>query len=89
MNHQPPAMATSGEVAAVFHTTEQALAQRRFRGQGPPFIKAGRPPGNSDQTRRRTRARALATLPSRAAVNPDRVRHTVGAEATAPSSGAW
>ena len=42
MNHQPPAMATSGEVAAVFHTTEQALAQRRFRGQGPPFIKAGR-----------------------------------------------
>jgi hypothetical protein len=42
VNHQPPAIATSREVAAVFNTTEQALAQRRFRGQGPPFVKAGR-----------------------------------------------
>ena len=45
-------------------------------------VEAGRPPGSSDQTWRRTRARALSTLPSRAAVNPARVRHTVGAEAT-------
>lgn len=37
----PPAMATPREVAAVLQTSEQGLAQLRFRGVGPPFIKVG------------------------------------------------
>jgi hypothetical protein len=32
----PPA-----EVAKIFHTTEASLAQMRYRGHGPKFIKVG------------------------------------------------
>lgn len=30
------------EVAEYFHTSEQGLAARRYRKDGPPFIKVGR-----------------------------------------------
>ena len=33
--------ATSKDVAAYLHTTEQGLAQMRYRGTGPRFIKVG------------------------------------------------
>jgi hypothetical protein len=38
----PPDTATSREVAVALKTTEQGMAQRRYRGEGPPFIKVGR-----------------------------------------------
>ena len=34
--------ATSKEVAAYLHTSEAGLAQMRYRGTGPNFIKAGK-----------------------------------------------
>jgi len=34
--------ATATEVAPVLHTTEAGLAQMRYRGTGPRFIKRGR-----------------------------------------------
>lgn len=33
--------ATSKDVAAYLHTTESGLAQMRYRGTGPKFIKVG------------------------------------------------
>jgi len=33
--------ATSKEVAAYLHTSEAGLAQLRYRGQGPKFVKVG------------------------------------------------
>lgn len=33
--------ATSKEVAEYLHTTEQGLAQMRYRGTGPRFVKVG------------------------------------------------
>lgn len=33
--------ATSKEVAAYLHTTESGLAQMRYRGSGPKFVKVG------------------------------------------------
>ena len=33
--------ATSKEVAAYLHTTEAGLAQMRYRGVGPKFVKVG------------------------------------------------
>jgi hypothetical protein len=36
-----PAVATAPQVAAVFQTTEDALAQDRYRGRGIPFVKIG------------------------------------------------
>jgi hypothetical protein len=41
LNTSPPETAAPKEVAAVLHTTEQGLAQMRFRGTGPKFIKVG------------------------------------------------
>lgn len=35
-------LATPGEVAEVFHTTEPALAQDRYLGKGIPFVKHGK-----------------------------------------------
>ena len=37
-----PDTATPRQVAECLHTTEQGLAQMRYRGQGPRFVKAGR-----------------------------------------------
>lgn len=34
-------IATPGEVAAALNTTEMGLAQMRYRGTGPKFIKRG------------------------------------------------
>jgi len=48
---------------------------------------AGSPPGNTDHTCLRTRARAASILRNLAGVNSARVRHTVGAEATGPNTG--
>jgi hypothetical protein len=42
LNTSPPETAGSKEVAAVLHTTEQGLAQLRYRGMGPKFIKVNR-----------------------------------------------
>ena len=39
-NDAPPATATPREVAEVLRISEQALAQLRFRGVGPAYIKA-------------------------------------------------
>jgi hypothetical protein len=41
-NTSPPETAGPKEVAAVLHTTEQGLAQMRYRGMGPKFIKVNR-----------------------------------------------
>ncbi len=38
----PPDIAGTNEVAAVLHTTLQGLAQMRYRGTGPKFIKVNR-----------------------------------------------
>lgn len=37
-----PDTATPRQIAAVLHTTEQGLAQMRYRGTGPKFVKANR-----------------------------------------------
>jgi hypothetical protein len=37
----PPETASPNEVAPVLHTTLQGLAQMRYRGTGPKFIKVG------------------------------------------------
>jgi hypothetical protein len=37
-----PALATPAEVADYLHTTTASLAQDRYRGTGPKFIKRGR-----------------------------------------------
>jgi hypothetical protein len=37
-----PALATPAEVAEYLHTTPASLAQDRYRGVGPKFIKRGR-----------------------------------------------
>lgn len=39
-NDAPPATATPREVAAYLQISDQALAQLRFRGVGPAYIKA-------------------------------------------------
>ena len=36
-----PDTATPRQIAEALHTTEQGLAQMRYRGTGPRFIKAG------------------------------------------------
>jgi hypothetical protein len=41
LNTSPPETAGPKEVAPVLHTTEQGLAQMRYRGTGPKFIKVG------------------------------------------------
>lgn len=43
-HRMPPGMplATPQEVAEYRRTTVAALAQERYRGEGPPYIKAGR-----------------------------------------------
>jgi hypothetical protein len=38
---QLPALATPAEVAQYLHTTTAALAQDRYKGTGPKFIKRG------------------------------------------------
>ena len=55
----------------------------------PATLLAGTPPGSRDQTRRRTRALAAAIFFTRAGVTSSRARHTVGGEATGPSTAAW
>ena len=35
-------MATPGEVADALHTTTASLAQMRYRGDGPKFVRVGR-----------------------------------------------
>jgi hypothetical protein len=42
MSDQLPALATPAEVAEYLHTTTASLAQDRYRGTGPRFIKRGR-----------------------------------------------
>jgi hypothetical protein len=37
-----PDTATPRQVAEALHTTEQGLAQMRYRGTGPKFVKANR-----------------------------------------------
>jgi hypothetical protein len=37
-----PALATPAEVAKVLHTTPASLAQMRYRGDGPKFVRAGK-----------------------------------------------
>lgn len=39
---EPTDTATAAEVAPVLHTTESGLAQMRYRGTGPKFIKVGK-----------------------------------------------
>lgn len=34
-----PSLATPKEVAAVLHTTESSLAQKRYKGTGIPYVK--------------------------------------------------
>ena len=41
MSDQLPALATPTEVAEYLHTTTAALAQDRYKGTGPKFIKRG------------------------------------------------
>lgn len=41
MSDQLPLLATPAEVAEYFHTTTAALAQDRYKGTGPKFIKRG------------------------------------------------
>jgi hypothetical protein len=42
MSDQLPALAVPAEVAQYRHTTTAALAQDRYKGTGPKFIKRGR-----------------------------------------------
>ncbi|WP_445161425.1 helix-turn-helix transcriptional regulator [Mycobacterium sp. Dal123C01] len=42
MSDQLPALATPAEVAKYLHTTPASLAQDRYKGTGPKFIKRGR-----------------------------------------------
>nr|WP_083185225.1 helix-turn-helix domain-containing protein [Mycobacterium malmoense] len=42
MSNQLPPLATPAEVAEYLHTTRASLAQDRYRGTGPKFIKHGR-----------------------------------------------
>jgi hypothetical protein len=42
VNDQLPPLATPAEVAEYLHTTTASLAQDRYRGTGPKFIKRGR-----------------------------------------------
>jgi hypothetical protein len=37
-----PELATPAEVAKALHTTPESLAQMRYRGDGPRFVRAGR-----------------------------------------------
>jgi hypothetical protein len=37
-----PELATPAEVAKALHTTLESLAQMRYRGDGPRFVRAGR-----------------------------------------------
>jgi hypothetical protein len=37
-----PDLATPAEVAKALHTTTGSLAQMRYRGDGPKFVRAGR-----------------------------------------------
>ena len=37
-----PELATPAEVAEALHTTPASLAQMRYRGDGPKFVRAGR-----------------------------------------------
>jgi predicted DNA-binding transcriptional regulator AlpA len=37
-----PELATAGQVAEYLHTNVNSLAQMRYRGNGPKFIKVGR-----------------------------------------------
>ena len=41
MSDQLPSLATPAEVATYLHTTTAALAQDRYKGTGPKFIKRG------------------------------------------------
>jgi hypothetical protein len=41
MSDQLPPLATPAEVAEYLHTTTGALAQDRYKGTGPKFIKRG------------------------------------------------
>jgi hypothetical protein len=41
MSDQLPALAKPAEVAEYLHTTTASLAQDRYRGTGPKFIKRG------------------------------------------------
>ncbi len=41
MSEQLPALATPAEVADYLHTTTASLAQDRYKGTGPKFIKRG------------------------------------------------
>jgi hypothetical protein len=41
MSDQLPTLATPAEVAEYLHTTTASLAQDRYRGTGPKFIKRG------------------------------------------------
>lgn len=41
MSAQLPALAVPSEVAEYLHTTTAALAQNRYMGNGPKFIKLG------------------------------------------------
>lgn len=42
MSEQLPTLATPAEVAQYLHTTTASLAQDRYKGTGPKFIKQGR-----------------------------------------------
>ncbi|OSC32301.1 DNA-binding protein [Mycobacterium vulneris] len=42
MSNQIPPHATPAELAEYLHTTTASLAQDRYRGTGPKFIKRGR-----------------------------------------------
>lgn len=41
MSNQLPALAVPSEVAEYLHTTTASLAQDRYKGTGPKFIKRG------------------------------------------------
>lgn len=41
MSEHPPDTATPKQVAAALHMSEEALAQLRYRGTGPRFIRVG------------------------------------------------
>jgi hypothetical protein len=55
----------------------------------PATLLAGTPSGSWDQTWRRTRARAFWILFNRPGVTSSSARHTVGADATRPSTLDW
>jgi hypothetical protein len=42
VSNQPPPLATPAEIAEYLRTTTAALAQDRYKGTGPKFIKRGR-----------------------------------------------